>query len=134
MPRRHNKSYFIVLMFGIILTLAFMLFFYHGFSLLSLLNGAFMTGLFLVIFGAFFMVLQAGFFNGIMYGMKRFFGSFSGSHEYINEIEDAWEKKDKPRTTKYPTSPKIKLTAPLLIIGLFFFILSIVGSFFYIKT
>ncbi len=129
MKRSLFMNYLKAIIIGLIILFIFDVVFYKSIGSLALINSAFLTGLVLFIAGAVFFVIQGGFFDGVAFGMKRFFTSISRSAEYAHSIEEENKKlsenKHKPRVIK----SRLALTYPLITAGLLFILLSMIASY-----
>ncbi|WP_175988423.1 DUF3899 domain-containing protein [Bacillus sp. Marseille-Q1617] len=82
--------------------------------ILSILNSLFITGMIYLIIGAFLYIFQKGFFNGIVYALKRFRkstvqGKFLSQFDDIDSTQEAHKE--------FTVVRSYKITRSLLIIG-----------------
>jgi hypothetical protein len=94
--------------------------------ILSLLNGLFVTGMIYLVIGAFMYIFQKGFFNGIVYALKRFRksttqGKFLSQFDDIDSTEEAHEE--------FTVIRSYKITRSLLIIGCVLLVISMALSY-----
>ncbi|TCP29755.1 uncharacterized protein DUF3899 [Scopulibacillus darangshiensis] len=114
---------------GIILMVIVMFFFYDALTRLSFINSLFNTGLILLVIGCIIFVIQGGFFNGFVFGFKRFFNSISRKASYIKEIEDDLKKDNKKEEENYIKKERSPSQWSCMIIGVIFLIVSFVLSY-----
>ncbi|MGR3763541.1 DUF3899 domain-containing protein [Rossellomorea sp. NS-SX7] len=93
---------------------------------LSTLNSLFITGMIYLITGAFLYIFQKGFFNGIVYALKRFRrsttqGKFLSQFDDIDSTKEAHEE--------FTVVRSYKITRSLLIIGSSLLVLSLALSY-----
>ncbi len=91
--------------------------------LLSLLDSLFILGIVFVVIGAFLYIIQGGFFNGIIYSLKRFRSS-TKQGKFISQFDDLDETKEVHE--EFEIKRSFALTRPFLFIGGFALILSFV--------
>jgi hypothetical protein len=94
--------------------------------ILSVLNSLFIAGMIYLILGAFLYIFQKGFFNGILYALKRFRrstvkGKFLSQFDDIDTTKDAHEE--------FTVVRSYKITSILLIIGSSLLTISLVLSY-----
>ncbi|MCA1056744.1 DUF3899 domain-containing protein [Rossellomorea aquimaris] len=93
---------------------------------LSLLDGLFIVGMIQLIIGAFLYIFQKGFFNGIIYSLKRFRRSTSQGR-YLSQFDDIDSTKEAHEEISAERSYKI--TAALLLTGILLLFISFLSSY-----
>jgi Domain of unknown function (DUF3899) len=94
--------------------------------LLSILNSLFITGMIYLIAGSFLYIFQKGFFNGIVYSLKRFRKS-SAQGKYISQFDDLDDTKEAHEELSVIRSYRV--TRSLLIIGVILLFISMALSY-----
>jgi hypothetical protein len=94
--------------------------------IISLLNSLFIAGMIYLVLGAFLYIFQKGFFNGIVYSLKRFRRS-TVQGKYLSQFDDIDETKDAHE--EFTVIRSFKITSTLLIIGSSMLIISLVLSY-----
>ncbi|XXM73887.1 DUF3899 domain-containing protein [Lysinibacillus sphaericus] len=117
----------IYLIAGIILTASFVISLAKGDTyLLSLINSMFITGMIHSIFGAFLYIFQKGFFNGIVYSLKRFRRS-TAQGKYVSQFDDLDDTREAHEELSMIRSYRV--TRSLLVIGGILLIVSLALSY-----
>jgi hypothetical protein len=88
-----------------------------------------MAGLVLFIIGAVFFVVQGGFFDGVAFGLKRFFTTISRSSEYAQSIEEDVNKLPEKKHQSIVKNSRLSLTYPLIMTGFLFILISMIVSY-----
>lgn len=94
--------------------------------ILSVLNSLFITGMIYLVKGAFLYVFQKGFFNGIVYSLKRFRRS-TAQGKFLSQFDDIDTTKNAHE--EFTVVRSYKITSTLLIIGSSFLLISLVLSY-----
>jgi hypothetical protein len=94
--------------------------------IISVLNSLFIAGMIYLVLGAFLYIFQKGFFNGIVYSLKRFRRS-TVQGKYLSQFDDIDETKDAHE--EFTVIRSFKITSTLLIIGSSMLIISLVLSY-----
>lgn len=111
-----------VILFGtVLLTISFSYFVVHPINLLTWVNSLFYCSLLLTIIGGAMLVLQGGFFNGMVRSFKRFLQKSNYVEQVLDEIEGT-------REDVSPYSLTFTLTIPFLFAGVLLVLFSIIFS------
>ncbi|OIU72514.1 hypothetical protein BHE18_07790 [Rossellomorea aquimaris] len=94
--------------------------------MLSILNSLFITGMIYLIFGGFLYIFQKGFFNGIVYSLKRFRRS-TAQGKYVSQFDDLDDTKEAHEELSVIRSYRV--TRSLLVIGGLLLIISLALSY-----
>lgn len=96
-------------------------YFNHSFTKLTWVNTLFSVSLILTLFGGAMLVIQGGFFNGIIRSFRLFFQKTDPVNQVLEEIEGK-----RKETNPYPLT--FTLTFPLVYSGVSLLIFSIIFS------
>ncbi|MGM0753460.1 MAG: DUF3899 domain-containing protein [Bacillota bacterium] len=122
--KRINFFYILTLLFFIIAFGAAIL---QGKNLLlSIIDSLFIIGITYAVIGALLYIIQKGFFNGIVYALKRFRKS-TKQGKYISQFDDLDETKDAHE--EYGHKRSYSITKSFLIVGTFSLVFSIALSY-----
>jgi hypothetical protein len=122
--KRINFFYILTLLFFII---AFATAILQGKNLLlSIIDSMFIIGIMYVAIGALLYIFQKGFFNGILYALKRFRNS-TKQGKYISQFDKLDETKDAHE--EYGMQRSYSITRSFLIVGTISLVLSIALSY-----
>ena len=94
--------------------------------LLSIIDSLFIVGITYVIFGALLYIFEKGFFNGIVYALKRFRSS-TKQGKFLSQFDDL--DKTKEPHEEYGAERTFTITKPILLVGSLAFVLSIALSY-----
>ncbi|MFC7784706.1 MULTISPECIES: DUF3899 domain-containing protein [unclassified Rossellomorea] len=94
--------------------------------LLSIIDSLFIIGITYVAIGALLYIFQKGFFNGILYALKRFRNS-TKQGKYISQFDTLDETKDAHE--EYGMQRSYSITRSFLIVGTISLVLSITLSY-----
>ncbi|MFZ3580153.1 DUF3899 domain-containing protein [Virgibacillus sp. DJP39] len=97
------------------------LFIDHSINLLNLINSLFMYSLLLTVVSSAMLVLQGGFFNGIVRSSKRLIKNSNPTVRVLNEVEGK-------KSDLNPYKITFSLTIPCLVAGLLLLVISILFS------
>ncbi|MEI5906526.1 DUF3899 domain-containing protein [Bacillus spongiae] len=95
--------------------------------LIAFVNSFFVMGLLLLMIGSFTFVVEKGFFNGIIYSIKRFrkstqAGKFFSKYDNLDST--------KPIHEEYLVKRTVSITQPFLIVGGLLTFISIVAAYY----
>ncbi len=90
--------------------------------LLSIIDSLFIIGIAYVAIGALLYIIQKGFFNGIVYALKRFRNS-TKQGKYISQFDDLDEAKEPHE--EYNVERSYSITRSFLLVGSITLVLSI---------
>ncbi|WP_064092255.1 DUF3899 domain-containing protein [Rossellomorea aquimaris] len=94
--------------------------------LLSIIDSLFIVGISYVIIGALLYIFERGFFNGIVYALKRFRSS-TKQGKFLSQFDDL-DKTNDPHE-EYGAERRFTITKPFLLLGSMAFVLSIALSY-----
>jgi hypothetical protein len=94
--------------------------------IISVLNSLFISGMIYLVLGAFLYIFQKGFFNGIVYALKRFRRS-TLQGKYLSQFDDIDATKDAHE--EFTVIRSYNITSTLLIIGSSMLIISLILSY-----
>ncbi|HET7629716.1 MAG TPA: DUF3899 domain-containing protein [Bacillales bacterium] len=119
MQFRQIWIYSAIVLFSLILAAMFATVNSSEWSLLSVINAAFLASLLLLIVGASLFVISGGFFNAIVYSFRRFFRKGTK----MGKLLEGDDEDDIPKPVSF------SITYPLLIVGGILFIVTMILSY-----
>lgn len=122
--KRINLFYILTLLFFIISLVANT--FQEKDLLLSIIDSLFIIGIVYTAIGALLYIFQKGFFNGIVYALKRFRNS-TKQGKYISQFDDLDEMKEPHE--EYGAQRSYSITNSFLLVGAVTLVLSIALSY-----